>query len=378
MEKKPNLFIHTGTHKTGTTAIQRFLKANRKAFERKGFGIAGLTRSERAQIKQSADDIQENAKTTEGYDPIKESILRCKSKCRKRLHSFIISWEGFSGNNRSGYSNAKNYADFIGSYESEFNVKSITFFRRQDDFIESMYVQNVKQGYSETFDHYLEHIDPNGFNWLSITQAWETALGQDNVCIARYEKERFEDRTSILKQFINFLGLDPEPFNLFATNKPFSISNPGWPRHITEITRELNPSIPSERRDQYIRSVESLMHKSPNDQYSYLTPTNRKKLLLKFRNSNLTLAQERFGEQCQELFKGEDIFSSQALTSTSQPVHCANERDDLLKIILEMVLNFEHACKSTDAAQKKIQAKKSTPPAINYLKKIFNLRSQGS
>ena len=66
MEKKPNLFIHTGTHKTGTTAIQRFLKANRKAFERKGFGIAGLTRSERAQIKQSADDIQENAKTTEG------------------------------------------------------------------------------------------------------------------------------------------------------------------------------------------------------------------------------------------------------------------------------------------------------------------------
>lgn len=372
MEKKPKLFIHTGTHKTGTTAIQRFLKANREAFESKGFGIAGLNRTERAQIKQTAANIQKNIKTTNEHDPIKGSIIRCKSNCRKQLHSFIISWEGFSGSNCNGYTNANNYADLIGAYKNEFILKSMTFFRRQDDFIESMYVQSVKQGYRETFDYYLDHIEPKGFNWLLMTKAWETALGQDNVSIARYGKEYFEDQTSILKQFIQFLGLEPDGFDFNKTNKPFAISNPGWPRHITEATRELNPSIPSELRPQYIRAVASLISKSPNDQYSYLTPIHRKKLLLKFRDSNLTLAKERFGAQSQELFKGENNFLTQSPTVPSQSEKYSNKREDLLEIILEMILNFEDASRNLNEAQEKIQARKKKFTLGKYIKKFLN------
>lgn len=344
MQKKRNLFFHTGTHKTGTTAIQRFLKANRKIFERKGFGIAGLNTSERAQIKQIAKTIgtnQKNNKATTQYDPITDSIARCQNKSDKKLHSFIISWEGFSGNNRNGYLDAGHYAKFIAQYNQKFRVKSITFFRRQDDFIESMYTQNVKHGYPESFDYYLENIEIGWFSWLSMAKNYEEELGRDNVIIARYGKEYFQDETSILKQFVEHLGLIPDEFDLAATNKPFAISNPGWPRHVVEVTRELNSKIPQHQRPQYIRAINSLMHKKSNKDYTYLEEAHRKALALRFHNSNLILARERFGEQSLELFKGEVDLIKKQIKPLQQNDDYNLDRDALLDLILEMALNLE-------------------------------------
>ncbi len=344
MQNKLSLFIHTGTHKTGTTAIQRFLKANRKNFASKGFGIAGLNPSERSQIKQIAKSYCTNQKVEQAtfeYDPIAESINRCQRKCNKKLHSFIISWEGFSGQHLDGYLNNKGFAKFIAQYKQKFEIKSITFFRKQDDFIESAYTQKVKHGYTQTFDYYLEHVEISGFNWLQMTKNYEEELGRDNVIIARYGKDYFENKTSILKDFVKYLGLIPNEFDLTASNKTSAISNPGWPRNIVEVTRELNARIPKDKRRQYIRAIESLMYKKPNKKYSYLTEAQRKALTIKFHNSNLALAHERFGSQSLELFKGEAEIIKKPVQDIGQKNEYNLDREALLDIMLEMTLNLE-------------------------------------
>lgn len=204
-----------------------------------------------------------------------------------------------------------------------------------------MYTQNVKHGYSESFDFYLENIEIGGFNWLSMAKHYEEELGRDNVIIARYGKEYFQDKTSILKQFVEHLGLTPDEFDFAATNKPFVISNPGWPRNVVEVTRELNSRIPQHQRQQYIRAINLLMYKKTTKDYTYLEETHRKALALRFLHSNLTLARERFGEQSLELFEGEvDLTKSQ-----SKPLQRSDEynldRDALLGLILDMALNLE-------------------------------------
>ena len=343
-QHKLNLFIHTGTHKTGTTAIQRFLKANRKAFAKKGFGIAGLNTKERAHIHQIArahGTNQQLVETTSLYDPISESISRCQKKHNEKLHSFIISWEGFSGNYLNGYLEGKYYAKFIGSYKQKFSVKSITFLRKQDEFIESVYTQAVKEGYTETFDYYLKNVDLSGFNWLSLVQHYEEELGQENTIVSRYGKEFFQDKTSILKEFVGFLRLNPSEFDFSASNKAFIISNPGWPRNVVEVTRELNPRIPQHQRRNYIRAIEAFMHKDPQERYSYLTDFQRQELTLKFYNSNLQLANERFANETQELFYGELRSTREPIKPIDQDNEYNLDREALLNLILEFALNLE-------------------------------------
>ena len=94
-------------------------------------------------------------------------------KHNEKLNSFVISWEGFSGDHLNGYLDNIYFAKFISQYKNKFNVKTITFFRKQDSFIESAYTQKVKHGYTQTFNHYLKNVDISGFNWLSMTKNYE-------------------------------------------------------------------------------------------------------------------------------------------------------------------------------------------------------------
>ncbi len=377
MQEKLSLFFHCGTHKTGTTAIQRFLKANHKGFASQGFGIAGLNSSERAQIKQIAKMFGKNQKidkTTIQHDPIAESIARCQRKYRKKLHSFVIVWEWFSGDNCNGYLDAKYYAKFIAQYKKKFRVKSIIFFRRQDSFVESMYTQNVKHGYSESFDFYLNNIEAGGFNWLSMTKDYEEELGRNNVIILRYGKEYLQETTSILEKFVQHLGLVPDEFDLAATNKPFVISNPGWSRNVVEVTRELNSRIPKEKRTQYIKAITSLAYKKPSIDYAYMTEAHRKALVLGFFDSNLALARERFGQESQELFHGEAALLKKEVKPLKQSIeYNILGREALLEIILEMALNLEENNNIVRSTYIKSRQVKLFEPAIKLVKKILLL-----
>ena len=359
-QHKPNLFIHTGTHKTGTTAIQRFLKANSQIFARKGFGIASLSTSERSNIRQIALEYGSHQKirnTESDIDPIAESISRCQKKHNKKLNSFVISWEGFSGDHLNGYLDNIYFAKFISQYKNKFNVKTITFFRKQDSFIESAYTQAVKQGYTQTFDYYLKNVDISGFNWLSITKNHESELGHEKTIVSRFGKEYLQEKTSILKKFVGYLGLTPDEFDFNASNKSFIISNPGWPRNVVEVTRELNPRIPQHQRRKYIQAIEAFMHKDPQKSYSYLTDFQRQKLMLKFYDSNLRLANERFANEKQELFSGESRLTTELIKPTDRDNEYHLDREALLSMILEFTLNLDE--NNNISKQKIIEQSKS-------------------
>ena len=59
---QPKLWIHIGTHKTGTTSIEAFLKTNRKALAHQGIGLLSFPRDARHALRKHAEGNETAAK----------------------------------------------------------------------------------------------------------------------------------------------------------------------------------------------------------------------------------------------------------------------------------------------------------------------------
>jgi hypothetical protein len=139
--------IHIGTHKTGTTSIQSFLYKNSESLKQKGIFYSSL--------------VEENINA--GHHAIAAKIAANKSSEVKRnririqqlmkdieessCNSAIISSEIFSTID----------PDLVRQTFAEFDCHIICFLRRQDDYLESMYREIIKN--SEFFGSKAEFLD---------------------------------------------------------------------------------------------------------------------------------------------------------------------------------------------------------------------------
>ena len=116
------LFIHIGTHKTGSTAVQRALRMAKDDLIKEGIVfIPELFFSERSIGLISNWDMnvinecrQFLLKETESYRHLKN-------------YRFVISYEGFSGYALNGFSNTKLVAKYLREITRDFDVFIVVY-----------------------------------------------------------------------------------------------------------------------------------------------------------------------------------------------------------------------------------------------------------
>ena len=129
------LYLHVGVHRTGTTSIQRFLRANFAPLLEKGylypFGVA----RHNAVVGRLRYGVLEFA------DFARDLHRRMDAKS---AHSVIVSDEDIS-----------NIADIarFGVLAQHFEVRVVVSLRRQDLWLESWYLQNLKWQWNPTLAH---------------------------------------------------------------------------------------------------------------------------------------------------------------------------------------------------------------------------------
>jgi len=129
--EKPRFYIHIGTHKTGSTAIQQLLNKNKYLLRENGY-VYLRDLEEKFQTLKMSTKIDTDVITLFK----KELANSCKrNKSNIPDHRFIISSEGFSGNPLIGYKNAGIVAEHLYQITDDFDVYVIVYLRRQDDFI---------------------------------------------------------------------------------------------------------------------------------------------------------------------------------------------------------------------------------------------------
>jgi hypothetical protein len=191
-KKADVLYLHIGTHKTGSSALQRFFKLNDKLLSKHGilypvtFREAG---GRHGNFSRSLDFDwpPENSKKFADYiDDLKKEI-----KGHKKI---VISDEALWLE--------ENLDRLQLLYQLAETVKIIVYFRRQDDYLQSSYSQAVKIECKESIEDYVKIYD-----YKAVCDRWAKVFSKENICVRPYERQQFKDE-SIFSDFLSIIDVE--------------------------------------------------------------------------------------------------------------------------------------------------------------------------
>lgn len=272
MEKK-TVYFHIGTHKTGTTALQKFFVDNREVLEGKGLTY----------------DFYNDSEMNQGYlvKPEKwEGLVFDQNK------NYIISGEDF-------YSHILSIPEVIKEKLSSFNIQFIVYFKRQDLMKQSVYNQIVKM---HGFTKEVSEDNHYNLNYYDFIKKLEGQFPESELTVRVYEKGQFEGG-SIYSDFLKILNL--ELTDEYQIER--KVVNPSLTTEKMEFARHLNMlNLPVGFRTQLsklvVRSALESNEVSLFRKQDLISPKQAKKLLEQFEFGNKAIAREYLGREDERLF----------------------------------------------------------------------------
>jgi hypothetical protein len=280
------LILHIGTHKTGTTALQQFLYANREPLVGRGFHYATPPHLQEANLIANALNA--------GKRRVVHEFLTKHIECATRsgAHTILASAENFYAmgvleamQRREACANAieRDHAliETLHSLMPEgIDVSEIVcYFRRPDRYAESLYSQHVKRGiiFDGTFEEFLPIIRPALF-YDKHMRAWSDAFEESNCTVRLYEPVRAD----IVSDFVrDVMGID----DIGQFSRTHNQGNERVSRDVLEFKRLRNKTAKANERDierTILRLVDEEMElrKTEPDYYQdFLPPDQRAELL---------------------------------------------------------------------------------------------------
>ncbi len=189
------LYLHVGVHRTATTSIQRFLRANFVALVSKGYLYPfGVTRHNALVSKirygtLSAEDMAQD-------------LLRRMDAKGPHVQAAVLSDEDISA-----IVDVSVFAPLM----RHFDVKVVVSLRRQDLWLESWYLQNVKWQWDASLAHisfaeFLERRDE--FFWIDYASRlaqYEAVFGPGSVVAGVFEEAEMPDGP--IDAFLAMIGI---------------------------------------------------------------------------------------------------------------------------------------------------------------------------
>ncbi|ELP9120248.1 hypothetical protein QTU61_000792 [Campylobacter lari] len=213
-------YVHIGTHKTGTTSIQLFLKENIDLLQKQGIYCPQSTtmwnRIQHRMLKPILEEcfnnrIDRNSNElichikTEHYrheiDNLKNEINLNKNK------KFLFSDEGFSW-----WFADKEKVKLIKFFFNELGFKNIViilYLREFQDFFNSLTSEDIKNGrmYFKTNLYADKNPYINSFDYAYICKNYSDIFGKENMTVRLFDKNEFY-QGDLLKDFIHSIGLE--------------------------------------------------------------------------------------------------------------------------------------------------------------------------
>lgn len=277
------LYLHIGTPKTGTSALQSFFLKNRERLYEDGIWYPDLAASLKWEEKLkvfsgNGINFRELTVSLEDMEAEKKKFFQDMFQKFKNCDTnILLSDEILYLRNETIYQNL---------VEQGFEVKVIVFFRRQDLWGESHWNQIVKLGRcAESCFDTIQKID---MDYYQKCKRIADIVGKENLLVSVYGEN------DIFTNFLNKLGIQ----DTSKYQKDKYQANPSLSANFVEIKRILN-GIPDsailnedarellEEGRQYALTDESVKH-AP----SFLSREERKVIIQKYHESNTMLAKE--------------------------------------------------------------------------------------
>jgi hypothetical protein len=275
------LFIHIGTHRTATTSIQSYLYENRRALIDKGFLYPFDMRRHAIFFRKVADG---RINTVGLADRILSDFERLPTSVR----NVIVSDEDISF-----------YTDYsiLADLKKDFDLHFILYMRRQDLWLESWYLQNIKWQFDQRYralpfaDFYAKRADFHWMHYDRVVAQLEALVPKENIHLTVFERDQMPGGP--VATFARAVGLtDTEGFQA-AEHKNSSMSP-----LMTEYLRHLPLHEASAPFRGFIESACARVDAADPGRRPgaiYMAPAERAQYLSNFAEGNAALARKYFG-----------------------------------------------------------------------------------
>lgn len=304
MSDKPRLFLHIGTHKTGTTSIQRFCTANRDELAEVGLlypalGLGGYpahyAHHRLAHATAGRDDVMEIEHVTHFLDLVRSEV--------RPGQSVLISAEPYYRHrirNANGNQSVREYVELVGQLYEGFAVTVLVMLRRQDLLLEAFYAEHVMATpYTEdiaTFHRSRQRL----LDYRRRLANWADVFGAANIWIRPFEPSLMDH--PVEREFLEWMGI--EWSDDFAIGRRH---NETPSRTFVEFKRMMNdPLQQSAAANTTLRQwVENLERERipgiPDLGKYYLNPEQRLALMARYEEDNKAVAATYLGTE--QLFR---------------------------------------------------------------------------
>ncbi len=194
------IFLHIGTHKTGTTSLQVFLRESENALARQGILVpdSGSPKGKSYNVSCGHHELawyllgKHNTNSDASWTALSSEIAQYNGE------KVVVSAEAFDNLTTSHIVRIKKYL-------SGHDIYPVIYLRNPLSYMVSAYKQRIKMGtYSGTLRKYFkEHID--NVDYEKLVGAWISELGKDNLRIRIFDKAKHR---GIEKDFCDVIGAD--------------------------------------------------------------------------------------------------------------------------------------------------------------------------
>ena len=306
------IYLHIGLMKTGSTALQEFLAANRTVLAKQNCAYPlmhiGPThtydlRNAHFLIYDSPSNDPARRKAEELH--ILQKGISMLEKAFQEADTVILSDE------KLWY--AQNWLRFrprLMKIREQFGceIKVIVYLRRQDQFVESYWNQKVKGAsrYTMSFSEFLLSSHCAGIlpDYNAQLDLMRELYGKENIIVRVYEPDQF-DGGSIFSDFIQHTGLALTDEYQF----PESPSNLQLTDNFIEIKRQINELTDYRDTDNFYRAAmlgaseaAGRIGNEKNDKVTFFPEGGQAAYVEQFREGNANIAREYLGREDGVLF----------------------------------------------------------------------------
>lgn len=310
---KKTLYLHIGTPKTGTTALQNFLPANEEVLEQYGicypdFGFRytglGVHRNAHFLVTCNYKDELGN-RILEKEEADYQEGLKKLEKIGKKFPKVILSdegiWKQSLANRENFWERLKKDLKKIG-----FDIKIIVYFRAQNLFVQSHWAQKIKEGAEYDFQEYLDSpvFQDYPLDYYKYVCMLADIFGKEALIIRVFEKQQFlGENHTIQEDFLNIFNLKMS--DGFVVEK--AVYNTSFEGDYLKMKEILN-NLPEFKNNKnlLIRTIKSLQDEKffeyNHKKYTFFKPGKEEEFMQLFNSSNSKVAKEFLGREDGRLF----------------------------------------------------------------------------
>lgn len=333
------LVLHVGTQKTATTTIQKFLAHNSDVLNSKGYAYPIFPFRFKYKSKyRNAMFLTLMAYDKDGEWDIKKEEKRLNYGMRE-IHTLFETYDNVILSDESQWLNLCRRGDRMkalveDSREHGYQIKIIVYFRRQDQFMESIWNQLVKsrEGYVTSFEEFLKENDYNDYlDYYKEMSFFADLIGDENVIVRRFD-EVIRSEEGIVADFMNLIGLEfTGEYEIVLDNANVGLY--GNEIHIMELLNQLEEVNHKEHK----LFREGLVRCSPNAKEAYrcseFSEEERRAFMKPYEDGNRKIA-ERF------IRDGKPLFSENYSGAPKRDNDNPYLTDDIVRSLASLDLSF--------------------------------------